>query len=369
MKVGIVLNSTFNAVNFRSELIQKFIDKGHEVIIFAPNDGGVEKLKSKLDIQYFEFGISRGGLNPIKEFKYIIKLAKELRKQNIEMSLAYTIKPVLYTALACLLNPSIKVFSFITGLGYVYTGGSKKHIFLRRVTNLMYRLAFWRSSLSFFQNQDDVNYFVKRFLIGKNKVRITNGSGVNMKKFQYQGEEKIEKSFIFVGRLLFDKGVQEYLEACRNLKAKYSDAKFYIMGGLDNNPACISQETLDEFVNQNIVTHIPAGPTVRDELSTKEVFVLPSYREGTPRSTLEAMSMKMPIVTTKVPGCKETVLDGGNGYIVPHKSPKLLEEAIEKLILNRSLIEKMSQKSYELCSEKFEVSKVNDFIMDEIFKV
>jgi len=205
-------------------------------------------------------------------------------------------------------------------------------------------------------------------ILNKVNTKIINGSGIDLDFYSPLAfpKKKIANSFIFVGRMLKDKGIYELIASAKRIKQQYPETTFRLIGGVDDNPNCIPIEKIYQAVNEGIIEYIGTTRDVRSYLASSEVFVLPSYREGTPRAVLEAMAMAMPIITTDVPGCRETVEDGVNGFLVESKNVDSLFKAMEMFILDRSLVTNMSIESLKVASEKYDVHKVNQSIIAEL---
>ena len=278
------------------------------------------------------------------------------------MVLSYRIKPVIYASLAARCGGVSHIYSVITGVGYVFIGDGLKIKSVRFLVKCLYKIALKFNKKVFFQNPDDSDLFVNNKLLKKDKAFLVNGSGVDLN--EYFPKPFPDGLVFFLGtRLIKDKGVYEYIEAVRRLKKKYPDIRFLLAGDLASNPTSLSREELDELVAEGFVEYLGLVDNISETLAKVSVFVLPSYREGTPRAVLEAMASGRPVITTDAPGCKETVVDGVNGYLVPVKAVDALVEAMEKFILNPGLIDKMGKESRKMAEEKYDVNKVNESIL------
>ncbi len=363
MKVILVANIGFTITNFRSELIQKFIDRGDTVKVICSKEDDFNNALLDLGIELIQVDMDRKGMNPFTDLKTCYQFSRIFKKEKPDLILNYTIKPVIFSSLAAHFSCKAKVASFITGLGYVFIGDGFKKKVLRSIVKLFYRTALSINFRVFFQNIDDQDLFVSNKMVHQDKTVLINGSGVNLNKFKSTTSTiKMDKSFAFVGRLLKDKGIGELIDAIRIIKKSYPDANFHLCGDTDNNPASFSKSDVANWIKEGLVTHTVFTDDVKRYLSNKEVFILPSYREGTPRSTLEAMAMGMPVITTDVPGCRETVKEGHNGLKVRVKDAVDLANAIETLINDPILRQKMGINSLELAQERYDVHKVNDSI-------
>jgi len=256
----------------------------------------------------------------------------------------------------------------ITGLGYAFTGQAQgKRALVNKLAQGLYRLALDGSHHVFFQNFDDQKLFSERGLIGaSSKSSVVAGSGIDIDSFEkasFQGESVV---FLLIARLLGDKGVREYIAAARCVKEKHADVQFHLVGWIDENPDAIAQHELDGWVSEGVVNYLGRLSDVRPAIENCSVYVLPSYREGTPRTVLEAMAMGRAIITTDAPGCRETVVDGDNGFLVPVRSFDALVEAMIRFIEQPDLVVKIDARSRQIAEEKYDVHKVNEVMLREM---
>jgi len=279
---------------------------------------------------------------------------------------AYGIKPIIYGLHAARYARVPDVYALITGLGYVFTGQSQKQRILRSLVRRLYRHSLSRCAATFFQNQDDLDLFKELGIVKESsRTVLVNGSGVHTDRFPLAPIPPGAPVFLLVARLLNDKGIIEFVEAATSLKARYPHARFQILGPHDPNlPHAVSASILGSWQQNTAIELLGHQKDVRPFIRSAHVCVLPSYREGTPRSVLEAMSMGRPIVTTDAPGCRETVVEGVNGFLVPPRRVEPLAQAMERFILNPALIEPMGLESRRIAEEKFDVHKVNRVIME-----
>jgi len=370
-KIFLIANSGFTILNFRRELIEMLIDFGCDVSVICPDEcilmegRNLDAELAELGVKFVPIYFSRSGINPFSELRLLVKLLSALKKEKPDVVLNYTIKPTIYGSLAARLAGVKYIASNITGLGYAFTNNSIKSYLLSFIIKMQYKIALSCNNLVFFQNPDDKALFESLSLIDTVKSKVIRGSGVNTDKFIRQNFKPKRFSFIFVGRLLKDKGVYEFVQAAELLKCKYPDASFTLLGSKDDNPSALSEKELSSYVSLNIINYLPTSNNVKEVLEDYEVLVLPSYREGTPRSVLEAMSMSMPIVTTDVPGCRETVKDGFNGFLVESKNIEALANAMERFIVDHDLVKKLGESSRDMACQYYDVKKVNNSIASE----
>ena len=352
-------------LNFRGALLKEMVALGYRVIACAPeSDRGVEGKLRGMGVEYYSVPFSRGGLNPLGDVPGIWALAKILLRVTPDFILSYTIKPVIYGSLMAGLFRIKHIFSMVTGLGYAFTPGrSLKRRIIGKLATVLYRLALHFNQGVFFQNPDDRDFFQgRRILNPRNRVFLINGSGVDLDHFC---ESPLPSpSFLLIARLIGDKGIREYVQAARILKKKYKNLCFFLVGWMDkDNPDGIIAKELEAWVGEGNIEYLGALSDVRPAIQNTAIYVLPSYREGTPRTVLEAMAMGRPIITTDAPGCRETVVNGENGYLVPVRDGMALAGAMERFLSCPSLIESMGQKSRRMAEKKYDVRKVNASIL------
>ncbi|AVU76086.1 MULTISPECIES: glycosyltransferase family 4 protein [Pseudomonas] len=357
---------------FRGELIKALLRRGFIVHIAAPNlslGSAVRKDLEEAGLQVHEIPLRRVGMNPLSDVLTLWSLWRLMLRIKPDVFLGYTIKPVIYGLLAARLAWVPKRFALITGLGYSFQGNSTKkgsRNFLRTLVQGLYRLALRGANKVFFQNSDDQRLFLNRKLIHSlAKTVVVNGSGVDLVRYKMQPLPS-RMSFLLIARLLGDKGVREYAEAARRVRGMYPYIKFYLVGWLDDNPDTIGKHELESWVSDGTLEFLGRLDDVRPAIVNSSVYVLPSYREGTPRTVLEAMAMGRPIITTDAPGCRETVSHGLNGLLVSVRSVDDLVQAMVKLIENREVVERMAIASRAMAEEKYDVHKVNDIMLLEM---
>ncbi|OSI13303.1 glycosyltransferase family 4 protein [Neisseria canis] len=362
-----------SVVNFRWDLICAVQAKGLEVHIAAPEILQDAPTREKLQAQGFilhNVPMQRTGTNPVEDFKTLLALRQLMQQIKPDYVLAYTIKPVIYGMLAAKSAGVPHRIALITGLGYAFqdSDSSTAKNWIRRITRGLYKQALAATEVTFFQNDDDQKLFSDLGITSPGqRTIVVNGSGVNTEKFSPQPlPEGEEIHFLLIGRLLKDKGVREYVEAARKVKQKYPHAVFNMVGFIDINPSAITQAELDQWVSEGTVKFWGKLSDVRPALNACHIFVLPSYREGTPRTVLEAMATGRAIITTDAPGCRQTVDEGYNGFLVPVQSSEKLAEAMERFITQPDLIESMRQASLEIVKTKYDVNIINDFMLQNM---
>ncbi|WP_370231041.1 glycosyltransferase family 4 protein [Marinobacter nauticus] len=357
-------------IKFRGPLLRALVAKGLDVHVAAPDLADVPDIRTELEalgITLHEIGLKRTGTNPVADLATVAELCRLMRRIRADYVLGYTIKPVIYGSLAAWLAGVPKRFSLVTGLGYAFTGeASGKRGLLRKLIQRLYRFGLSRSRKVFFQNPDDEALFRQLKLLPADIPScVVNGSGVDVADYALAPLPE-KPSFLLIARLLGDKGVREYAQAARKVKARYPDAVFRLVGWIDDNPDAISQQELDGWVNTGTVEFLGKLADVRPAIADCNVYVLPSYREGTPRTVLEAMAMGRPVITTDAPGCRETVTDGDNGFLVPVQAVDELAAAMVRFLENPELVAGMGERSRLVAERKYDVHRVNEFMLAEM---
>ena len=346
--------------------------RGINVLALAPDyDEATRTAVRELKAEPVDFSLSRTGMNPLRDAADMLRLALLLRRLKPDIVLGYAIKPVIYGTLAAWLAGVPQRFAMIEGLGYVFIPpeGSEplKRRALRGAVRILYAMALRSASLVFFLNKDDIDEFSKSRIIPLAKTFLLGGIGVDLDEWRPAPIVTEPVTFLLAARLLREKGIMVYAEAARLVKQRHQDARFFLIGSLDTNPGALSRKEVEAWVTKGILEWPGRVPDVRLWMAKASVFVLPSYyREGVPRSTQEAMAMARPVITTDAPGCRETVVDGKNGFLVPARDAKALAEAMERFILQPELIERMGEASRKMAEERFDVHKVNRLILEKM---
>lgn len=363
MKFLLVASYADSLVLFRGSLISALIDMGLEVHVVAPNFG--ESLEARRFLEskgvfIHEIKLRRASQSISEDVRFLYYLWRLVLVLRPDYMLAYTIKPVIYGGIAAWLGGARRYFALITGLGYAFGASSSfQRVFLRKLVSVLYRIALLNSRMVFFQNPDDQALFYELKLLNESASSlVVNGSGVDLDRFSVT-ELPQNPSFLLIARLLGEKGVREYALAAEQVKERFPFANFCLVGWIDDNPDSIRKEELDEWVRRGTVKFLGKLDDVRPAIAASSVYVLPSYREGTPRTVLEAMAMGRAIITTDAPGCRETVEHGQNGFLVPVQSVEKLSEAMIKLIEHPELIDEMGRRSRQIAESKYCVEKVN----------
>lgn len=350
-------------VNFRGPLIAEMVRRGWRVTAAAPDfDGGTHAALVALGAHPVDVPMARTGMNPLADLAYRKSLIALFRRERPDVLLAYTIKPVIWGISAAEVAKVPRKIALITGLGYAFTPPQRPNIkfgLASLAARVLYRWSLPRADFVLFQNQDDCQLFKKLGYTPQcEKVGVTAGSGIDLTRFIPSDPPK-QVSFLMLARLLKAKGVAEYAAAASRLKVRYPHVEFKIAGSFDSGLDGVKRADMDQWVKQGL-TYLGLLTDVRKAIEDAAVYVLPSYyREGTPRSILEALAIGRAVITTDAPGCRETVDDGVNGFLVPPRDSIALEAAMERFISEPSLIEPMGRASLNLANKKYDVRSVN----------
>lgn len=370
-RVFILAGLASSLVNFRGPLISALVARGHQLHAAAPGlteDTATAEWLRRQGVTCHDVPISRAGLNPLADLRSLISLTLLMRRVNPDAFIGYTIKPVIWGTIAARMACVPQRFALITGLGYAFTGQAQgKRALIQRAARWLYAQALHRASLVFFQNPDDQAEFTRLNLIPAGlPALVVNGSGVDTDAFSSATIPIGPTKFLLIARLLGDKGIREYAAAAEKLSALNPEVEFHLVGGHDLNPDAIQPDEIRAWQEAGHIIWHGELADVRPAITAAHVYVLPSYREGTPRTVLEAMAMGRPIITTDAPGCRETVVHGENGFLVPVRDVQALAEAMERFLDEPTLIAAMGHRSREIAVEKYDVHKVNAIMMKEM---
>ena len=369
-KIAIIGSLPRSLLLFRRDLIREWVGEGCDVVALAsPATESVTEELWRLGSRFVPLPWEQMGLNPFKELLVFSLLYRELKKEKPDILFLYTVKPVLYASLLARWVGRPRVFSMITGLGYTFSDASLKQRVLKALLGPLYKRALRQNEGIFFQNRDDLALFKRMGFLerGKEKAVLVNGSGVNMELFSYTPPPLEPLSFLLIARLIWSKGIKQYVQAAALVREQYPQVKFRLLGPFVKGGDRIGEETIRHWEREQNVEYLGRVEDVRPYLASSSVFVLPSYyREGIPRSVLEAMATGRAVITTDAPGCRETVEDGRNGFLVPVQDVEALARAMVNLIRNPHLIVEMGKESRKIAEEKYDVRKVNQVIMDKI---
>ncbi|TDS65014.1 glycosyltransferase family 4 protein [Myroides indicus] len=367
-KIIVISSLSSSLVNFRFDLLKELVKHGYEVVALGPEkDADTIKTLTSIGVRFRVFSLERNGFNPIKDINTIRELRKIYKEEKPDFILPYTVKPVVYSNIAKI-GSNIKSLNWITGLGF-YGLESKtfRDKISKSIMTFLYKLSFKKNDIVVFQNNDDLMYFKDKGIL-KYRNTITPGSGINIEKYSYSLPQTEIIKFIFVGRLIKAKGIDVFIKAAEILKDKYNNIEFTVVGAVDEgNPEAIQKEEYELLREKGFVNFTGHVNNVIDYVRESSVFVLPSiYREGVPRSILEAMALGRAIITTDNVGCRETVIKDYNGILIEKNNVSNLIEAMEFFCKNQDLIIEYGKNSRLLAESKFDVKIVNNIILESL---
>ena len=364
MKILVLSSNTNSLIQFRLDMMKSFQNRGYTVVAAgdAP-EGKWSDYFSAMGIQYRQIFVQRNGMNPKNDLKTLSSIKKLLQEERPDKIFAYQAKSIVYGGAAAKQLRIKEFYSLIAGVGSIFVSKGIKIKIVRAILSLQYRHAMNKAPIVFFQNNDDVELFLKKKIVKRSQVCVINGSGVNLDIFTPMPLPE-QTAFLSVSRLIKDKGVREYLSAARIVKERYPHTRFMLVGPFDSNPSAIKPEELKPYIDDNVIEYFGEQRDVRPYLGQCSVFVLPSYREGVPKTVLEAMASQRAIITTDAPGCRDTVIDGENGYLVPVGDAVALADKMIELLNSPDEIAVMAKKGRRIAEEKYDVNKINKNICD-----
>ncbi|MEC3879548.1 glycosyltransferase family 4 protein [Parapedobacter sp. 10938] len=363
-KICLVSNTSWSFLRFRTDVIRSLVTAGHEVLLLAPPDEHTEQLAGLGARVILLKSLSRKGLNPIKDLMLYREFMHIYQEERPDLVFQYTIKPNIYSTLAAR-RYRIPTIAVITGLGYAFISKGLVTFMAKQ----LYRLALQRAKSVWFLNNDDFQFFVTRSLVDRNKAQQIPGEGINCyDTFNPELIADADRSvstvkFLFIGRLLYDKGVAEYVAAARRIKKAYPNAVFWIMGYLNvDNPTAVQQAQLDEWVSEGTITYLGALDDVRPTIAACDCVVLPSYREGMSTTLQESAAMGKPLIASNIAGCKELVDEGVNGFLCQVANVDSLVSCMER-------IRSMSPTERQLMGLNGREKMVKEYSVDRVIKI
>lgn len=358
LKILLFANTDWYLYNFRLSLAKDLRDQGHEVILLSP-PGHFQKLLQENGFQLISFSFSRQGINPFYEIWTLWQLIRTYQKVRPDIVHHFTIKPVIYGSLAAHILRIRGTINSITGLGHLFIDPSPVTRFLRVVAKWLYRISL-RNTQVIFENPEDRDIFVKKRLLKAAHTHLILGTGVDIEKFRPVQKNNDIPVVLFSSRMLATKGVLEYMEAVRILKQNGLSARFALAGATDpGNPASVTDGQIESWSQSGLVEWWGWREDMPNTLAQTDIFCLPSYREGVPNALIEACACGLPIVTTDVPGCRDVVTHGVNGLLVPVRDASALAGALETLLTDPELRQRMGTAGRETAINKFSITKVN----------
>jgi glycosyltransferase involved in cell wall biosynthesis len=359
-------NTGWYLVHFVEGLIRGLKQAGYTPVIVAPDDHATDPRAAALGIDWVPIRIERAGVNPAADLGLLLEYRRVLKRLRPVAFLGFTVKPNIYGSLAAH-SLGISSIANISGLGTAFIRGGP----LDHLVTLLYRAAFRRRCTVFFQNPDDERLFVDRRIVKRSQVNILPGVGIDLKRFGARGLPGGAPIFLFVGRLLRDKGVREYVEAARILRRELPKARFQLLGAIDDgNRTAIDRSELESWAREGVIDYLGETDDVRPFIARAGAVVLPSYREGLPCSLLEAAAMARPLVATDVPGCREVVEDGVNGFLCAARDPESLADAMRRIAaMPQKRRQEMAAESRARVQERFSEQLVLNAYLDALDRI
>lgn len=364
--VVLAANSSWNIAHFRAGLIRGLQAAGYTPIAIAPNDPRGNARLAELGIELLPIRMERSGLNPFADLASLLTYRRLLGRVRPAVFLGFTVKPNIYGSMAAA-SLGIPVIANVSGLGTAFIRRGP----LQQLVSSLYRAAFRRGATVFFHNPDDQQLFVDRRIVRHDQTAVVAGSGVNLEAFAPVPQPAGPATFLLIARLLSDKGVREYVDAARALRRELPDARFQLLGGLDpGNRTAVSQAELQSWIDEGVIDYLGERDDVRPHIAEATAVVLPSYREGLPRTLLEAAAMARPLVATDVPGCREVVDNGVNGFLCASRDSASLASAIRQIVeLSQEQREQMGSASRYKVQERFSEARVVDRYLDALARL
>jgi glycosyltransferase involved in cell wall biosynthesis len=357
LKIILFANTAWYLYNFRLPLAIELKKAGWDVTLISPPDAYGERLCAS-GLRWLPFNLSRRGVNPFGELLTLCHLARLYHIEKPDFVHHFTIKCVIYGSIAAKLSRIQHIVNAVTGLGYIFIGSTFRFKVFQRLARFFYRFSL-RDTQVIFQNRDDMKSFIKDGLVSPQKAIVIRGSGVDTATFSPESQEASIPMVVLVARLLWDKGVGEFVEAARMLRKQGSTARFVLVGDSDpHNPAAVPPETIENWRSEAIVEVWGWKENVLSIYRQAQIVCLPSYREGTPRTLLEAAACARAIVATDVPGCREVVNHGINGLLVPLRDPQALAEALNTLLSDPHRCQSMGEEGRKLAVREFSQERV-----------
>lgn len=364
-RIMVIASFAPSLVNFRGDMLRAFVARGHEVVCLSPApDAKTLAALADVGAVHRTYPLQRAGLNPLRDLKTYRALRRIMREEKPDRVLAYTIKPVVYGCRAARKEGVPGIYAMITGLGTAFLDGGGRERLLGTVAGFLYRRALAGCRRVFFQNPDDRDLFLARRLVERAKCLLINGSGINLDRFPMVPVPPAPPVFLLIARLMADKGVHEFASAAARIRARYPAARFRLVGYFEDHPRAVARDEVDRWVDAGTLAYLGTADDVRPHLGECTVYCLPTtHREGLPRTVLEAMATGRAIVTTDVPGCRETVVEGENGHLVPPGDADALAAALARYCEDPGLAVRHGAASRRLAEQRFDVHRVNEAIV------
>ena len=366
-KIAVVANLTSSLLNFRYDLLKDMSERAEVIACGPERHEATERALKKIGVEFVQFPLARAGMNPMEDLRTLKALVRVFKDFKPDIVFPYTMKPIIYGCLAAKIAGVERIYAMNTGLGYVYSTHNltpKRHV-VRSLSSFLYRRALKGvDEVLVYNKADEAEFRERRLITNGTKLSIVPGSGVNLDSYAFSKPPNGAPVFLMISRLLREKGVFDFVEAARELKRTHPEARCQLLGPMDANPDSVSQQDIDEWSREGIVEYLGETADVRPYLTNCSVFVLPSaYREGIPRTILEAMSTGRAVITTDAPGCADPVIEGETGFVVPVRNPGKLCEAMTRFVENPELIDRMGQASRDRAVSDFDVRRINTILL------
>lgn len=356
---------------FRADLIKSLNIQNITIYAFTTDHNAIELEKIKqLGAIPIVYQLNRGGLNPVADILATYKLAQQIKEIQPDLVFSYFAKPVIFGTLAAKIAKAPKNIGMLEGLGYTFTdqpnGQSFKTKLIKAIQIFLYKLALPALDHLIFLNKDDLNDLIIKNNIQVKQTHVLGGIGLDLNQYNYTpANSSLPLKFLFIGRLLKEKGIHDFIAAAKIVKSKFPETVFTILGGVDEaNLGALTKNELNQYIENELIEYPGHVSNIPEWIKNSSVFVLPSYREGVPRSTQEAMAIGRPVITTDVPGCRDTVIDGVNGFLVPKWNPQALAEKMIYFIEHPEQVRMMGDQSHKIAIEKFDAEKVNQHLLE-----
>lgn len=365
LKIIIIGAYPNSIIGFRGPLIRSFVAAGHEVVVMtAAASEDVVAQVTALGATFRPYTVQRNGLNPMTDIKTLLAIKRALTELAPDHVLAYTIKPIIWGGIAARIIGFSGFNAMITGLGYAFEKGSFARNSVNYLVKHLYKFSLANAKNVIFQNMDNRKLFIDLGLVKADKCYRVFGSGVDIDEYQQQLLPTGNITFLLIARLLGDKGVREFAKAAQIVNQRYPEAKFQLLGPYDSSPDKISAIEVEQWQANGQIEYLGETDNVIPFIQACHVYTLPSYHEGLPRTVLEAMSIGRPILTTDASGCRDTVINGENGWLVPPRNVEELAKRMIWFIENPEQWQSMANSSRKMVQDKFNVHRVNKAISD-----
>lgn len=368
MKIILHSSLAYSLINFRGALLRALVAAGHDVVATAPDhDEEILAKLAEMGVAFERVPMARASLNPFGDLRTIASYCRLMRKHRPDVVIAYTQKPIIYGGLAARLVGRARFHVLMSGLGYVFSAEADHRRWLRGFVSLLYRIGVRSARTIFVFNDDDRAEMLRNHIIsGEHYVVQVSGSGVDTTQFVAEPLPEGPPVVLMIARLMRDKGVYDFVEAARRVKARLPDVRFQLLGRREhNNPTAVSAAECQRWADEGLVEFLPETRDVRPFLAASTLFALPSfYREGLPRTILEALSSGRPVITTDLPGCREAIADGRNGRLIPPRDPAALADAVVETLSDREALAAMSAAARKSAVDRYDVHDVNQVLLE-----